>query len=110
LNGAQITNTDLENPDFCLFGMVNYTEYSPENYLTQINGNFGNPQQITGDAANPLLPNNLLPQCCIPSAVNLSVIPGSYNLQAQYFFGTEINGTQGPSNPWCLDFEDNEPQ
>jgi hypothetical protein len=82
---------------FCMFGMVNYTEFENTTYFSQINGTFGSPFQVTGQALNVTQNvSNLNPVCCIPDAVTFTQIPGSYNLNASYVWGLGTN-----QNSWC---------
>jgi hypothetical protein len=54
-----------------MFGMINYTESPASSYLAQVNGTYGAPQQIVGQAIINQTNVNQVPQCCIPSVSSI---------------------------------------
>jgi len=82
---------NLSTTNYCMFGLIaNDAEQPPASqYLANVTGVFGNPTDIEGDAefTNNTANNN---QCCIPSWVNITQIPGSYNMTIDYFFGLSM--------------------
>jgi hypothetical protein len=83
-------------PNSCSFGMVNYTELSPQTYLDIVVNNFGTASNMMWFANPGYI---LYPGCCIPDAVNITLAPNSYNLSVSYFFGPLPLGSIG--NSWC---------
>jgi len=74
-----------------MFGLINADGEQPpaKSFIAQVTGILGNPTDIEGDAEETTNTANNN-QCCVPSWVNITQIPGSYNMTIDYFFGLSM--------------------